>query len=390
MTRPHPGIPALFRSFLYLGVTAFGGLAMIEPLRRLVVQDRGWLSPREFMDGVAFCQVIPGATVVQLATYVGQRLRGPAGALAAGAAFILPAFVSMTALTWLYRSFGHLAWVQALSRGLNAAVLALLLQALWRLGRDICRFWPELALAAGAFAAFGAQLDYLAVFLGAGVLRCCLPRAGEAGGPGSPEVPKAPTGVRELAVAAGLLAGALAGWLALSRHSPLLAQLAALMAKVGVISFGGGYVMIPVLQREVVDHLHWLSLPQFLDGLLLSYVTPGPLIILAAFTGYLVQGLAGAAVATVAIFLPPILIVVGLSPFYQQVKGARWMQPFIRGVLAALVGMLAWTTLKMGLATLTEVKAWALMLGAAIALLGLDMNLLWVILAVAVVSVMIF
>jgi chromate transporter len=385
-----PGIAGIFGSFLHLGLTAFGGLAMIEPMRRRVVEDKGWLSPQEFMDGVALCQVIPGATVVQLATYVGQRLRGPAGALAGAAAFILPAFVLMTTLTWLYARYGHLAWVKSLSQGLNAAVIALLLQALWRLSREVRRSWLDLTLAALTFGALWLRWDYLAVFLGAGVVRLCLKPRAESASPGAVAAPL-PVGLtREVAALLVLLGGAGAVWLGLRHYSPLLASLAALMAKIGVISFGGGYVMIPVLQWEVVDRLQWLTLPQFLDGILLSYVTPGPLIILAAFTGFLVQGVTGAAVATVAIFLPPILIVIGLTPLYQQVKSAWWMRPLIQGVLAALVGMLALATLQMALVTLTGVKTLGLMLAAAVGLMVFELNLLWIIAAVAVVSLWLF
>lgn len=385
-----PDVARLFGTFLSLGLTAFGGLAMIEPLRRRVVDERGWLTQRDFLDGVAFCQVLPGATVVQLATYVGQRLRGPAGALAAAAGFILPAFVLMTGLTGLYVRFGHLPWVQALSRGLSAAVIALLLQVLWRLGREFCRSWPDLFLAAAALGAFAARLNYLAVFVGAGLGRLALSVAEETKHAAAGRRAAPLSSFRELGAVLALVAGAGGLWLGLRQHSPLLAQMAALMAKVGLISFGGGYVMIPVLQREVVEHLQWLTLPQFLDGLLLSYVTPGPLLILAAFTGFLVQGLAGAAVATVAIFLPPILMVVGLSPLYEQVKSSPWVRPFIRGVLAALAGMLTWTTLTLALPTLTDLRTWALMLGAAGALIVWEVNLLWVLGAVAAVSLLIF
>ncbi len=390
MSARPPSAAALFATFLHLGLTAFGGLAMIEPLRRRVVEEKGWLSQREFLDGVAFCQLLPGATVVQIATYVGQRLKGPAGALAAAAGFILPAFVLMTALTGLYVRFGHLAWIQALSRGLNAAVIALLLQALWRLGRDLCRFWPEVALAAAALGTFALRVNYLLVFVGAGLVRMLLSSAGEPAAAEPGRRAASPASLRDLAVVFALVAGAGALWLALGHFSPLLARLAAIMAKVGLISFGGGYAMIPALQREVVEHLHWLTLPQFLDGLLLSYVTPGPLLILAAFTGYLVQGLAGAAVATGAIFLPPILIVVGLIPLYEQVKSSPRIRPFIQGVLAALAGMLVWTTVTLALPTLTDLRTWALMLGAAAALIGGGLSLLWVLAAVAVISLLVF
>jgi len=145
-----------------------------------------------------------------------------------------------------------------------------------------------------------------------------------------------------------------------------------------------------VLQWEVVDRLGWLTLRQFLDGILLSYVTPGPLIILSAFVGFILQGFLGAVVATLAIFLPPILIILALTPIYLHMKTAGWMRRIIQGVLDALVGMLALVTLQLGLGAVTDWKTLGLMLGAAVALILFDLNLLWVIGGAAVVSMLIF
>ena len=160
--------------------------------------------------------------------------------------------------------------------------------------------------------------------------------------------------------------------------------------KIGVISFGGGYVMIPILQWDMVDHLGWLTLPQFLDGILLGFVTPGPIIITATFIGYWLQGLAGAVVATIAIFLPPILIIIFLSPYYQWVKETRWMRPVIQGILSALVGMLILVVIQMGRASLVNWQSWVIMLGAAVALIAFRINLLLVVLAAAGISLVIF
>ena len=127
----------IFRSFLHLGLTAYGGLAMVEPIRQRVVQEKGWLSQKEFMDGLALCQIVPGATVVQLATYVGYRLHKTPGAILAAVAFIIPAFFLMLGLSFLYFKYGQLSWVKSVSQGLNAVVIALLLQALWRLEENV-------------------------------------------------------------------------------------------------------------------------------------------------------------------------------------------------------------------------------------------------------------
>lgn len=386
-----PTTAELFRVFLHLGVTAYGGLAMIEPMRRRIVEEKKWLSQGDFLDGVALCQVVPGATVVQLATYVGQRLRGPAGAMAGALGFILPAFLLMLGLSVLYVRYGGLAWVKALSQGLNAVVIALLLQAFWGLGKGLFKQWQSLLVAGAALLALWLKVNYLAVFGGAGILRLALSwgdRGAEWSAPAAATYPESAwPEMRALLIAMGTSAAVLLG---LWYVNPLMARLAGIMLKVGLISFGGGYVMIPVLQWDVVDHLGWLTLRQFLDGILLGFLTPGPLIILAAFVGYVVAGVSGAAVATVFIFLPPILIIVGLAPYYQRVKEARWMRPVIQGILAALVGMLALVTVQMGQGVLTGWQSVAMMIGAAMALIIFNVNLLLVIAGAAALSLAVF
>ena len=160
--------------------------------------------------------------------------------------------------------------------------------------------------------------------------------------------------------------------------------------KIGVVSFGGGYVMIPILQWEMVDHLGWLTLRQFLDGILMGFVTPGPIIILATFVGYWVAGLPGAVIATVSIFLPPILIIVFLTPYYQRLKEARSMRPVIQGILAALVGMLVLVLLEMGRVTLHDLPSWAIMVGASLTLIYFEINLIWVVAVAAGFSLWIY
>ena len=395
MSEPHPRDPSageIFLAFLHLGVTAFGGLAMVEPIRRRVVETKGWLSQAEFLDGVALCQVVPGATVVQLATYVGYRLQRVFGALAAAAGFILPAFGLMLVLSYLYFRFGDLPWVQSLSRGLGAVVIALLLQALWRLGQAIRRHWIDLIIALMTLAAFWLRVNYLAVILAAGMLRLLLARwlphaEPEPLRPMASSPPRLGKTLVQVAIVLGGLALAVAGIWRLSSQAGLMSLI---FLKIGVISFGGGYVMIPILQWEMVDRLAWLTLRQFLDGILLGFVTPGPIIILATFVGYWVAGLPGALIATVSIFLPPILIIVFLAPYYQRLKEARWMRPVIQGILAALVGMLILVLLQMGRATLHGLPAWAIMAGASLALIYFEINLIWVVAAAAGFSLWIY
>ena len=387
-----PSIAHIARAFLYLGLTAFGGLAMVEPMRKMAVDKQGWLRQEEFLDGLALCQLLPGATVVQLGTYIGYRLRRVSGAITAAASFILPGFILMLALSFLYFRYTDISWVQAVSRGMSCVVIALLLQALWRLSQAIRKHWLDALIALLALGAFGLRINFLLVFLGAGLLRMALGLwLLPVQGPGNPMVatvnPK--LGRTLTLVTLALFGVGLAVW-GLGWLQPDLGRMTRIFLKIGVVSFGGGYAMIPILQWDVVNAWHWLSLKQFMDGILLGFITPGPIIILATFVGYRVYGLWGAGVATIAVFLPPILLIIFVTPYYQRLKEARWMRPVIQGILAALVGMLALVTWQMGQAALTSAPDLLLTAGATILLIVFEVNLLWIVPAVAGLSLFIF
>jgi chromate transporter len=385
-----PSSTVIFWNFLHLGVTAYGGLAMVEPIRQRVVQENGWLSQKEFLDGLALCQLVPGATVVQLATYIGYRLRKTSGALTAAAAFILPAFFLMLGLSYLYFAYGQLSWVKSVSRGLNAVVIALLLQALWHLKENVRRHWLDVGIAVSILGALWLGSNYLLVFLAAGLVRLIL--GARFFSETDHEVVSGPNpkiGNILVQVTATLVGLSLLIW-GLTRYNATLALMSLIFLKIGIISFGGGYVMIPILQWDMVDHLGWLTLQQFMDGIVLGFVTPGPIIILATFVGYLIHGLLGAMVATVSIFLPPIAIVIFLTPFYQKIKEARLIRHVIKGILAALVGMLVLVIIQMGQASLHNWQEWLLMVGASLALIVFEVNMLSVIAAAALISLLIF
>jgi len=387
-----PSVRKVFSTFLHLGLTAYGGLAMVEPIRRRVVQEKGWLSQKEFLDGLALCQLLPGATVVQLATYVGYRLRHTKGALAAAAAFILPAFVLMLGLSFLYFRYGDLAWVKAVSQGLGPVVIALLLQALWRFQEIIRRHWLDLGIAVLTLGALWTGLHYLLVFMGAGLLRLALgwkwsPLAVSTEQPHSGSAPSPGLWLTQVCGALAILT--LLFW-GLWNWQHQLGVMSLIFLKIGVVAFGGGYAMIPILQWDMVDHLGWLTLRQFLDGILLGFVTPGPIIITATFIGYWIKGLLGALVATVSIFLPPILLIIFLTPFYQRVKEGQWVRQVIQGILAALVGMLVLVVIQMGRASLVDWKSLAILVGAVAALIPFKVNLLWVAAAAACLSLFIY
>ena len=387
-----PSLGDIARTFLHLGATAYGGLAMVEPIRRRIVQEKGWLNQKDFLDGLALCQLVPGATVVQLATYVGFHLRKTKGALVAAATFIFPAFVLMLVLSFLYSRYGELVWVKTVSKGLGPVVIALLVQTLWRFQEIVRRHWLDAALALLTLGALWGGANYLAVFLGAGLFRLVLgwkllPLPESAVEETASSFPNTGLVVTQVIGALTMLAIVVWGlWIV----NEQLGLMSLIFLKIGVIAFGGGYVMIPILQWDMVDHLGWLTLRQFLDGILLGFVTPGPIIITATFIGYWIKGLVGAVVGTVTIFLPPILIIIFLSPYYQWVKETRWMRPVIQGILCALVGMLILVVFQMGRASLVDWQSWVIMVGAMVALIPLRVNLLWVAAAAACLSLFIY
>jgi len=391
-TLNEPSIWKIASAFLHLGLTAFGGLAMVEPIRKMAVDKQSWLRQEEFLDGLALCQMLPGATVVQLGTYVGYRLRRVSGALTAAASFILPAFILMLALSFLYFRYTDISWVQAVSRGMSSVVIALLLQALWRLSQAVRKHWLDAVIALLALGAFALRVNFLLVFLGAGLLRMALGLwLLPVQGPRNPAVATVnPKLGRTLALVTLVLFGVgLAVW-GLGWLHPDLGRMTRIFLKIGVVSFGGGYAMVPILQWEVVNSWHWLTLKQFMDGILLGFITPGPIMILATFVGYRMYGLLGTVVATIAVFLPPILMIIFVTPYYQRLKEARWMRPLIQGILAALVGMLALVTLQMGQAAITGAPDLLLTAAAAIVLIVFEVNLLWIVPAVAGLSLFIF
>jgi chromate transporter len=365
---------------------------MLEPLRRLVVKRRGWLPQQEFLDGLALCQILPGPTVVQMATYVGCRLRGLSGALAAAAAFILPGFLLMLGLSAVYHHFSKLGWVQGVSRGLNAMVLALLVQTIWQLGRPLARKWIDWLIAVGALGALGLGANYLLTFLGAALLKVAAAHLA----PDDSSPSKAAGNLtrvdcrQRLFPGLAILAAAALALAMLWRWDRVLAQLSLVFLKIGAVSFGGAYVMIPLLQWEVVDLRGWLTVRQFLDGLLLSFVTPGPLMNLATFVGYWLRGWPGAAAATLSVYLPAMAFIVALFPYYQRLRELAWMRPAIQGILAALVGMLALVTGQMARQAITGPKELAILAGAFLALTVCRINLLWVAGATAAISLAIF
>lgn len=380
-----PSRRRLFLAFLRLGLTAFGGPTMVAYIRDLAVRKNQWLSDESFQNGAALCQSIPGATAMQTAAYVGLRARGPWGALATFLGFGLPAFALMLILSAVYLRTHELQPVMSAFRGLQVIVIALMANATLDFGRRTIREWRDAVLIAGAglFLGFhGSPIIAIAAAAAFGLLiyRGSNARADPVPGTGNKLVS------RNRTVIAVIILATAAGLLALFFLASRLFDLATLMMKVDLFAFGGGFASVPLMMYEVVDKRQWMDARTFMDGIALGQVTPGPIVITATFVGYQVAGVLGAIAGTVAIFTPSFLMVLVTVPFMDRLQHSVLFRRALRGVLASFIGLLLAVTVHFGMAAQWSVPALIVAL-AAFAALRLKVDILWVVLASAAISV---
>ena len=345
--RPSVGLWKLFLSYLRVGATAFGFTILAE-MRALVKRER-WMTESELGEGIALVQLYPGPVMVDLTAYVGYRLRGVAGALASTIGFVLPSFVLMVVLSAIYFALGAVEWVKPLFIGLEALVVGVVLNMVVDFGSQNVRGREEAVIATAAFAALLVRWNAVLIVLAALGAGAMLLRRTEADGSsvGRPS-PIATLGRRvpwsELAVA--LVVAASAGVFYLIGGP--MGALGQAFLKIGAVAFGNGMTIMPLLQAEAVDSHGWLSLRQFADGIALGQVTPGPFLITAAFVGYKVGGIVGAALGTFAIFSPSFAMTLLFAGLFGQIRHHVVVRGAVRGVLASFVGLLAVVALQLG------------------------------------------
>jgi chromate transporter len=379
----------LFTGVFKLGATAYGGPAMIGQIKETAVNRYGWVKEGEFMRGVALCQLIPGATMIQIVTYIGYRVRGIWGALTAAVAFVLPAFIALLALSTIYFKFHSLWFIQALFKGLGAIVVAIILNACITFGRSILKDWKVILIAALSFFAFFFQWNFVLIFVLAAVvgfvLRPKIPqtKAVASGGP-SLEVNK-----KEYLIIALLAAVICLALIVSYVVDPKITDLSLNLSKIGALAFGGGFTAIPLIQYEMVDRFHWLSTKEFLDGISLGQVTPGPILITATFIGYKVSSLLGAFMATLGIFFPSFFILVLLIPFHDQLRGVEKVRMMEQGVLGSFIGMLGLVLYNFGRASLVDIPR-VLMAAAAFFAIYKKVDLSYILLTGGVLSILIY
>lgn len=379
-----PSLPHLFGSFLRMGATAFGGPAMIAYIRKMAVGDKKWLDGQSFQDGVALCQAIPGATVMQMAAYIGLKVRGVPGAMVSYIGMIFPAFLLMLALSYVYLRMHELPAVVSAFSGLQAVIVAVVANATLSFGKTSLKTWKNGLIAIVSAAFFWFMANPALILLLAALLGMILNNR--------PAAPKVLDGARMPHTTIPLLAFVLtsvSGFLLLFFFRNGLFHLAVLMSRIDLMAFGGGFASVPLMFHEIVEVRSWMDGPTFLNGIVLGQFTPGPIVITSTFVGYLLDGPPGALVASVAIFLPSFLILIGIAPWFDRVRTSPWFTRAIGGILCSFVGLLFTVTIRFGLNVHWD-WAHATLAAAAFAALIFKLDILWVVLAGTTISVIAF
>ena len=316
--------------FLKVGATGYGGPAILGVMQAEFQERRQWTSKPQFLEGLALVNVLPGATATQLAIFLGYLRGGWWGGLLAGLGFAVPGFIVMLALTVLYSAFGVSPILRGALYGLGPVVLGIFVAALFRLGKSALRSRTHalIALAAALTAALS-PLGPAAILLLTGAAGLFLFHTRRAGA------------VALVVVIAVLAAVALVPLpTAATAETPTLASVASLFAGIGAFTFGGGLSIIALMEEHVVHRLHWLTPREFVDGLALGQLTPGPIIMLAAYVGYKTLGLGGAVVAAAASFLPSFVMMLALLPAFDRIRNLVWARAVIQGIVPGVIGVI--------------------------------------------------
>ncbi|TCJ15274.1 chromate efflux transporter [Parasulfuritortus cantonensis] len=359
-----PARPSLAQALPYwlkLGFVSFGGPAgQIAMMHRELVERRRWISERRFLHALNYCMLLPGPEAIQLAIYIGWLLHGLAGAVAAGVLFFLPAFALLSGLAALYLAYGDLPLVLALFQGIKPAVVAVVLYAAWRIGSRALRSAPLYGIAGLAFVGiFFLDIGFPWIVLGAGLLgalggRLAPDRFRTGGGHGGAgrgygpaliddDTPPPPHAHFAWSRLLAVLAAGVVLWLAalatVAGQAPL-AAMAAFFTKAAFLTIGGAYAVLPYVYQGAVEQFGWLTGAQMMDGLALGETTPGPLIMVVTWVGYLGAGLAGAAVATFFTFLPSFLFILAGGPLVEASRDDIKLGAPLTAITAAVVGVI--------------------------------------------------
>ncbi len=378
-------------------------MALISVVQNYAVERRKWLSQEDMLDGISLASILPGPVAVNVVAFVGYRMRGRSGALASVLGVLLPSFLLMVALSYAYFSYGQVLVVDKFFKGFLPAIAAIIVTTAWNMSMKTVRGSAEAAIALAAFLLLlgvGGFFITAAVIAGGGIagwilFRPASPAASHSvnlaavrkdradGGKNDSNAQNRPHRVKTLP----------AVW---ANAAPLLglnmtvAKLFITFAGMSVLLFGGGYVIIPLIQQSVVDGYGWVTRQEFIDGIALSQLMPGPILISATFIGYKVAGITGAAAATAGIFTPPAIIMLISASFFERIKNSETIKACLRGIRPAVIGMIAVAAVVVGRTSQLNLASLIIFAAALTALLRFKVEVVWIIPAAGVAGLLLY
>jgi len=364
----------IFSAYFMVGLTAFS-MAILQKLKSLVIRNQ-WLSEEEMNEGLALVQLYPGPIMVDFTAYVGYKLRGVAGAVAATVGFIFPSFFMMLALSFLYFSASNLAWIHLVFTGLEALVIGVIFNVTLDMGAKVIKGKIEAVIALLAFAVLLFKINSIWVVLVSLALGALFIRSKAK----TVTIPSSKTSIplqRWIGISLVSVVVLLMAIFSWSLKSDI-GSLALSLFKIGSVAFGNGTTIIPLIQTDVVNGHHWLTMSQFADGIALGQITPGPFLITSTFIGYKMGGMFGAALATFAMFSPSFVMTLIFTELFVHIRNLKAIRGALAGVLASFVGMLSFVILDLSTAILKTPASFAMTALAFIAVRWFKLDVIWV------------
>jgi chromate transporter len=382
--RSETSLGELARLFLKLGTIAFGGpAAHIAMMEEEVVRRRRWLDHERFLDLLGATNLIPGPNSTEMAIHIGLVRAGWRGLVVAGSCFILPAMLIVWLLASLYVRYGSLPEATFLLSGIKPVIIAIVVQALWGLGKSAIKGPLTALIGAAVMVLFFLGTNEIFLLFSAGFVAMAVENLWRRWKQGT----RALIGFSILSMFSGSVDASSA--IAMTPVVPVsLLKLTLFFLKIGSVLFGSGYVLLAFLRADLVDRWHWLTDQQLLDAIAIGQFTPGPVFTTATFVGYVVAGSSGAILATIGIFLPAFVFVLISSPFIPKLRRSPWASGFLDGVNVASLGLMAAVTWQLGRAAVIDWFTAVLALIAAVLVFRLKINSAWLVLGGGIIGLL--
>lgn len=395
-----PALLKLLKDSFYIGAIGYGGPAILAQMKKTFTKDNDWATEKEFMESMSLAQILPGATGVSIMGYFGYKYKKFWGAILMPSFFILPATIAMLILSWLYFEYGSLPFIKPLFAGLGALVVALLLNALFVLGksvygkvglRDYKIFIISLAIFIGSYV-LKVNTIWLIILAGImGFIFFNFTNYSNTDNVTKKEATILRTSSKRKFVLLDYLPLLIISLIVvIILIFPTTRTLFLNFFNIGAFAFGGGFTSIPLIQHIVVDQFNWVNFAQFRDGIAMGQITPGPVFITSTFIGYRVYGVLGALVSTMAVFMPSLILIVLLSSVHNKIKHLKIVRVVIKGFLAGFMGLIAAITIQFAIKSLISWQTWLIFIGVFVYVWYLKKNAIWAIIATVALSFLIF